>query len=118
MAATVDKMASRCKPVTLTKVAKLESGHTPSRHHAEYWNGAIPWLSLGDTSELKKLRVETTSECITQAGVDNSSARLLPTDTVVLSRTAVRGLCSRLAKPMATCQDFVAFVCGSDVLPS
>jgi type I restriction enzyme S subunit len=118
IASSVDKMPSHWKLVTLTKVAKLESGHTPSRQHPEYWDGDIPWLSLGDTSELKKLRVEKTSECVTQAGIDNSSARLLPADTVVLSRTAVRGLCSRLAKPMATSQDFVAFVCGPEVLPA
>jgi type I restriction enzyme S subunit len=118
IASTIDKMPSHWKLVTLTKIAKLESGHTPSRKHPEYWNGDIPWLSLGDTSELKKLQVEKTSECVTQAGIDNSSARLLPADTVVLSRTAVRGLCSRLAKPMATSQDFVAFVCGPKVLPA
>ncbi|WP_291984992.1 restriction endonuclease subunit S [Luteitalea sp.] len=115
---TVDRMPSHWKLVTMTKVAKLESGHTPSRQHPEYWNGKIPWLSLGDTTELKKLRVEQTSECVTQAGIDNSSARLLPADTVVLSRTAVRGLCSRLAKPMSTSQDFAAFVCGPEVLPA
>jgi type I restriction enzyme S subunit len=114
---TIDKMPSHWRLVTLTKIAKLESGHTPSRHHPEYWNGDIPWLSLGDTTELKKLRVERTAECVTQTGIDNSSARLLPVDTVVLSRTAVRGLCSRLGKPMATSQDFVAFVCGPEVLP-
>jgi type I restriction enzyme S subunit len=118
IASTIDKMPSHWKLVTLTKIAKLESGHTPSRRHPEYWNGTIRWLSLGDTSELKKLRVKETSECVTQAGIDNSSARILPTDTVVLSRTAVRGLCSRLAKPMATSQDFVAFVCGLELLPS
>lgn len=118
IASTIHKMPSHWKLVTLTKIAKLESGHTPSRQHPEYWNGTIRWLSLGDTSELKKLRVEETSECVTQAGIDNSSARILPADTVVLSRTAVRGLCSRLAKPMATSQDFVAFVCGAGLRPS
>lgn len=118
IASTIERMPSHWKLVKLTKIAKLESGHTPSRQHPEYWNGDIPWLSLGDTSELKKLQVEKTSECVTPAGIENSSARLLPAATVVLSRTAVRGLCSRLARPMATSQDFVAFVCGPEVLPS
>jgi type I restriction enzyme S subunit len=117
VAPDIERMPKHWRLVTLTKFARLESGHTPSRQHPEYWDGDIPWLSLGDTSEMKKLRVETTSEAVTQAGIDNSSARLLPTDTVVLSRTAVRGLCSRLGKPMATSQDFVAFVCGPDLRP-
>lgn len=113
----LDVMPSHWRLVTLREMVRLESGHTPSRQHPEYWNGDIPWLSLGDTSELRKLRVERTAECVTQAGIDNSSARILPADTVVLSRTAVRGLCSRLGKPMATSQDFVAFVCRPQILP-
>lgn len=117
VAPEVERVPKHWKLVPLTNFARLESGHTPSRNHPEYWDGDIPWLSLGDTSEMKKLRVETTSEGVTQAGIDNSSARLLPADTVVLSRTAVRGLCSRLGKPMATSQDFVAFVCGPDLRP-
>lgn len=117
VAPTVEKIPKHWELVKLTDVARLESGHTPSRKHPEYWGGDTPWLSLGDTSEMKKLQVMTTGESVTQAGLDNSSARLLPTDTVVLSRTAVRGLCSRLGKPMATSQDFVAFVCGDRVLP-
>jgi len=118
VAPTVESIPKDWQLVTLIDVARLESGHTPSRRHPEYWNGDTPWLSLGDTSEMKKLRVMNTAERVTQEGLDNSSARLLPTDTVVLSRTAVRGLCSRLGRPMATSQDFVAFVCGDRVLPA
>ena len=46
---TVDKMPSHWKLVTLTKVAKLESGHTPSRQHPEYWNGRDPLAVTAET---------------------------------------------------------------------
>lgn len=118
VAPIVKRIPKHWELVMLTDVTRLESGHTPSRKHPEYWGGGTAWLSLGDTSEMKKLQVMTTAESVTQAGLDNSSARLLPADTVVLSRTAVRGLCSRLGRPMATSQDFVAFVCGERVLPT
>jgi restriction endonuclease S subunit len=32
--------------IPLTDVARLESGHTPSRKHPEYWNGHVPWVGL------------------------------------------------------------------------
>lgn len=50
---------------------------------------------------------------ITQAGLANSSARLLPTGTVCFSRTATVGKCVIMAKSMATSQDFANFVCSS-----
>jgi len=103
--------------VPLLSVSRLESGHTPSRAHPEYWGGSVPWLSLNDTDEIKKLVVERTTETITELGVDNSSARMLPSDSVVLTRTAVRGLASRLGTPMTVSQDLVAFLCGPHLLP-
>lgn len=104
--------------VTLTKVAKLESGHTPSRNKPDYWNGEIPWLSLADTEALDALEVDQTSECVTAKGIANSSARVLPKDTVVFSRTATVGKASRMKRPMATSQDFANWVCGPTLVPA
>ncbi|MET4897098.1 restriction endonuclease subunit S [Sphingomonadaceae bacterium jetA1] len=104
--------------VTLTKVAKLESGHTPSRDKPDYWNGDIPWLSLADTEALDALEVDRTSECVTAKGIANSSARVLPKDTVVFSRTATVGKASRMKYPMATSQDFANWVCGPTLVPA
>ncbi|WP_236000849.1 restriction endonuclease subunit S [Agrobacterium leguminum] len=104
--------------VTLAKVAKLESGHTPSRDKAEYWNGEISWLSLADTEALDALEVDQTAECVTPKGIENSSARILPKDTVVFSRTATVGKASRMKRPMATSQDFANWVCGPTLVPA
>lgn len=104
--------------VTLSKVAKLESGHTPSRDKPDYWNGDIPWLSLADTGVLDALEVDQTSECVTAEGIANSSARVLPKDTVVFSRTATVGKASRMKRPMATSQDFANWICGPTLLPA
>jgi len=104
--------------VTLTKVAKLESGHTPSRDKPDYWNGDIPWLLLADTEALDALEVDRTSECVTAKGIANSSARVLPKDTVVFSRTATVGKASRMKYPMATSQDFANWVCGPTLVPA
>ncbi len=104
--------------VTLTGVAKLESGHTPSREKSEYWGGNIPWLSLADTDALDALEVFETSEGVTPKGIANSSARILPKDTVVFSRTATVGKATRMARPLATSQDFANWICGKRILPA
>ena len=100
-----------------TDVAKLESGHTPSRRHPEYWNGGIPWISLQDTEALGSLVVTNTHESVKEIGLDNSSARLLPKGTVVFSRTASVGLCSMMGRDMATSQDFANYICGEKLDP-
>lgn len=103
--------------VRLTSVAKLESGHTPSRKVPEYWDGQIPWISLQDAERLNALTITSTRETFGPEGLANSSARLLPAGTVVLQRTANIGLCSIMAREMTTSQHFANWVCGPKIAP-
>lgn len=96
----------------LQEVARLESGHTPSRRHPEYWDGDIPWLSLKDIQGLHGAYVYETQDMPTSLGIENSSARVLPKGTVALCRTASVGKVAILGRDMATSQDFVDWVCG------
>ncbi|AZD85465.1 Type I restriction-modification system, specificity subunit S [Pseudomonas chlororaphis subsp. aureofaciens] len=96
----------------ITKVARLESGHTPSKRRSDYWGGGINWISLFDSKGLSKNEIFTTEKTITEAGLNNSSARLLPAGTVVFSRTATVGKASVMASSMATSQDFANYICG------
>lgn len=101
----------------LKSVAQLESGHTPSRRHPEYWDGEIPWIGIKDAVENHGTTIHDTFQHVTQLGLDNSSARLLPANTVCLSRTASVGYVCVMGKPMATSQDFVNWVCGPEIDP-
>ncbi len=101
----------------LGKVARLETGHTPSRRHPEYWDGDVPWLSLKDIRSLGGNYIEETADKPTMLGIDNSSARILPKGTVALCRTASVGKAVILGRDMATSQDFVDWVCGPELLP-
>ncbi len=103
--------------VRLTDVARLESGHTPSRRHPEYWDGEISWLGLRDAKANHGGVINESTQHITQLGLDNSSARLLPPGTVCLSRTASVGYVVVLGCEMATSQDFVNWVCSDKLLP-
>ncbi|MDO8479216.1 MAG: restriction endonuclease subunit S [Candidatus Rokubacteria bacterium] len=101
----------------LTSCARLESGHTPSRYHPEWWGGQIPWISLTDIRELDGKIAQETREYTNKEGIANSSARVLPVGTVVLSRTASVGFVTTMGREMATSQDFVNWVCGPDLDP-
>jgi type I restriction enzyme, S subunit len=96
----------------LTDVARLESGHTPSRSHPEYWNGDIPWIGIRDATGNHGRVIERTNETVTALGIEKSSARVLPQGTVCLSRTASVGFVVSMGAPMATSQDFINWVCG------
>jgi type I restriction enzyme S subunit len=100
-------------------VARIESGHTPSRSVDEYWIDCIvPWVSLNDSAYLRTHdSIGDTVYKINELGIANSSARLLPARAVVFSRDATVGLCAITDRPMAVSQHFVAYLCGSRLLP-
>lgn len=100
----------------LTDLALLESGHTPSRRRPEWWGGDVPWLALPDIRKLHGKFAYETTENTNDAGLKNSSARLLPVGTVCVSRTASIGFVTMLGKPMATSQDFCNWVCDPQTL--
>lgn len=63
------------------------SGGTPSRKHEEYYTeGTIPWVKTG---EIKDGIIIHTDECITEAGIKGSSAKLLPQGAVVMAMYGV-----------------------------
>ena len=101
--------------------ARLASGHTPSRHNADYWKECtIPWFGLADVWQVRDGQAEyvvDTSEKISEAGLANSAATLLPKGTVILSRTASVGFSAILGVDMATTQDFVNWICGKSLRP-
>ncbi|WP_280538940.1 restriction endonuclease subunit S [Chromohalobacter sp. 11-W] len=99
--------------------AKLESGHTPNKEKAEYWDGGIPWVSLNDSKELARSDyIDETKFSISCLGVSNSSARLLPPRTVVFTRDATIGVSAITTKEMAVSQHLIAWVCREDAVIS
>jgi type I restriction enzyme, S subunit len=110
-----DPVASGWEWAPLSSLARLESGHTPSRKHPEYWGGDIPWIGIRDATSNHGRTLVDTAQHINDLGIANSSARLLPTNTVCLSRTASVGYVVVMGRPMATSQDFVNWVCSDDL---
>ena len=105
----------------IRRFAKMKTGHTPSRNHPEYWeNCTIPWFSLADVWQLRDGRrkyLEETKENISELGLKNSAAELLPKRTVIFSRTASIGFSGIMPTAMATTHDFWNWICGPRLLP-
>ena len=97
----LDQFAIRC------------SGHTPSQSHPEYWNGGIKWISLSDSNRLDQGYIFETTKQISDEGIKNSSAVLLPAETVVLSRDAGIGKSAVMSETMAVSQHFIAWKCDN-----
>lgn len=66
----------------IDEIAIVTSGGTPSRNVAKYWNGHIPWVT---TSLVDFNIISNAEEFITQEGVDNSSAKLFPKNTILMA---------------------------------
>ncbi|ENO8810608.1 TPA: restriction endonuclease subunit S [Photobacterium damselae] len=94
--------------------ATIESGHTPSKTKEEYWiNCTIPWVSLNDSQQLKVVDyIDETKYNISELGMANSSAHLLPEKAVVFTRDASIGLSAITTKPMAVSQHLIAWICN------
>lgn len=96
--------------IPLVDVARMESGHTPSRSKPEYWGGDACWIGIKDAREHHGKVIMDTEQKTNELGLANSASRLLPKDTICISRTASVGYVVRMGKEMATSQDFVNWV--------
>lgn len=91
----------------LSALGKWGSGGTPSRKNAEYYGGDIPWIKIGD---LRDGPVKEIEECISEAGLVNSSASLLPTGTLLLAMYGASiGKLGFVTVPAATNQAIASF---------
>ncbi|MES2558390.1 MAG: restriction endonuclease subunit S [Bacteroidota bacterium] len=89
---------------TLYKCIELIGGGTPKTENPTYWNGHIPWLSGGDIASNHKNFVMTTEKNISELGLNNSSAKILPSLSTIISARGTVGKYCLLSKPMAFSQ--------------
>ena len=101
----------------LAEVSTLVGGGTPSRLEQAYFDGAIPWATPTDVTKLQGRHLTVTKEKITDNGLKNSSAKLLPARSVLLTSRATIGFVAINSVPMATNQGFINFICGPDLIP-
>ena len=99
----------------LGDVVEVISGATPKTNINEYWdNGDIYWATPTDITSNGKY-IYKTEKSITESGLKNCSAKLLPIGSILMSSRATIGERCINNVPMATNQGFKSLVCKSEV---
>ncbi len=105
------------KTKSISDLADVIGGGTPDTTVKSYWDGEIQWFTPSEIGKNKF--VDTSLRTITEDGLNNSSAKLLPTNTILLSSRATIGECSLSLRECATNQGFQSLVskkCNVDFL--
>ena len=116
MQAALHKVFSRAEEegwewIELRNIAKIVGGHTPRRNVPRYWNGDIPWLTPTELPSDTIAIISGSREKITQEGLKNSSAVLIPPGSVLYTSRATIGKIAIAGVPLTTNQGFTNFIC-------
>lgn len=106
------------KWVYLGKITTIVGGGTPSSRCPEYYDGGlIPWITPADLSDYTEVYISHGRRNITQLGLEKSSAKLIPENTVLLSSRAPIGYVAIAANNVCTNQGFKSFLPSIHFLP-
>lgn len=86
---------------------KTYGGGTPTTSNGAYWNGDIPWIQSSDVVDGKLFGVEPRKH-ITQDGLNNSAAQLIPENSIAIITRVGVGKLAFMPYSYATSQDFLS----------
>jgi len=98
-------------------VARVVGGGTPRTDYPEYFGGEIPWITPADLSKYAQKTISHGARSITQLGLENSGAQLLPERTVLFSSRAPIGYVAIAANAVSTNQGFKSFILNEQLEP-
>jgi type I restriction enzyme S subunit len=101
---------------TLGDVASVIGGGTPSTTIPEFWNGEVIWLTPTEVVAKDGQTVGDSVRKLTQSGLKNSGAQVLPAGSVILTSRASVGFAAISECDLATNQGFQSLVPGDEVL--
>lgn len=94
---------------------EIIGGGTPSREIPEYFGGSIVWLTPTEVPKDKIVILNDSREKITEAGLKNSSARIIPKGSVLLTSRASIGYLAVAGCDVTTNQGFASFICPQEI---
>jgi type I restriction enzyme S subunit len=95
---------------TISSLARVTGGGTPSTRMPAYWGGDIPWFTPAEIRADGSGLVSRSERTITLDGLANSAASLLPPGTVLVTSRATIGNCAVAALPVTTNQGFASMI--------
>lgn len=87
-------------------ITELKGGGTPSKQNHAYWNGDLPWASVKDLKDFRYL--EKTKDFISEEGLNNSSANLIPINSLIICTRMGLGKIAISKIPVTINQDLKA----------
>jgi type I restriction enzyme S subunit len=101
---------------TLGEVSEVIGGGTPSTSVPEYWDGEIVWLTPTEITSQDGKFVSNSIRKISESGLKNSGAQVLPKGSVILTSRASVGFVAISAIELCTNQGFQSLVPNDSVL--
>ena len=100
--------------LTLGDVCDAVGGGTPSTARPEYWGGDVTWVTPTDVTRNDCLVMLDSEKKITEAGLANSSTKLVPPETILMTSRASIGFFALMDKPACTNQGFISVLPKQD----
>ena len=102
----------------LGSITAVVGGGTPRSYDSSFYeNGDIPWIRPVDLSDYDEMYISYGSRSITREGLKNSSARLIPKNSLLFSSRAPIGYVAIAANDVTTSQGFKSFLPTSALVP-
>ena len=107
---------SKWKKYKLGEIAKIIGGGTPSTSHEKFWNGDICWLTPRDLTGYSNKLIFRGERNISDEGLKNSSARLIPKGSILLTSRAPIGYIAIAGNELCTNQGFKSFFVNDEII--
>lgn len=102
----------------IKEIGRVVGGGTPPTSISDYYDGNIPWISPKDLSNYNQRYIKHGSRNVTELGLSNSGAKVIPAGSVLLSSRAPIGYLAIAANNLCTNQGFRSIVPNTDIVSS
>lgn len=108
-------MSLEFKYYKINDIGEVVSGGTPSTSKNEYWYGDIGWITPKDLSSYDDIYISRGERNISSEGLNNSSAKLVPKNTVLMTSRAPIGYIAIANNELSTNQGFKSLICNEKI---
>lgn len=103
------------KEYKVEEFAEVIGGGTPSTKNPDYFGGSIAWITPRDLTNYEKKFIKNGDRNITKEGLNNSSAKLIPKNSILLTSRAPIGYLVIAENDVTTNQGFKSIVVNPDI---
>ncbi|MDR2829498.1 MAG: restriction endonuclease subunit S [Methanobrevibacter sp.] len=103
------------KKYKIEEIGEVVSGGTPSTKINDYWNGNISWITPKDLSNHEEVFISKGERNISEKGLNESSAKILPKNSVLMTSRAPIGYIAIANNQVSTNQGFKSLICNENI---